>query len=677
MPGLPSTVCVQVLSLAKTPKTLNHPRFRWFSQFLGRAYNVLVLFNRDSDSPKLTRDGNLAANATLAADTVLHHLKRIVASPSFITSPQLCRFLRFVVAREVGGQGDQLKEYSVGLEVFGKDASFDPRIDPVVRTEARRLRHKLAEYYDNAGQSDEVEIDLPKGGYRPVFSLRPVAPSLPTSEPISAGFLRLKSLIIAALLLAAAIAGVYWLAMRSKPSSAVSPLPSIAVLPLENLSSDPEQEYFSDGMTDELITDLAKIRGLRVISRTSVLRFKKGKRPLAEIAQQLGVDYVVEGTILPAGDRMRITAQLIAARNEHHVWAESYQRNRGDALALQGEVARTIAAQINIRVTPQEQGRLSSRPVQHEAQEHYLKGRFYWHSRDPELVQKSVEYFNQAIARDPGYALAYAGLGDAYQVIASRGGGLLNDNLERARTAAKKAIELDGNLGEAHACLGGIYISDWNWQDAEREFRKAIELSPSYPTAHSWYGDLLGDLGRTEESLAEARRALELDPLSPGANSFLGVALFNAKQYDPAIRQLQQTVEAFPRMMVAHLYLSLAYAGKRMYPEAIQTAQKVMNLTNGAPDAIGLLGYAQSAAGNKKEAQRLLDDVIARKIDSPFILAGLYMDVGDKERALGWLEKGITEHSHLIEVIKVSPVFAGLHEDAKFTTLLKRMKLVD
>jgi TolB-like protein len=406
----------------------------------------------------------------------------------------------------------------VGLEAFGKEASFDPRIDTVVRTEARRLRHKLAEYYNTAGQFDAIEIDLPKGGYRPVFSPRLVAPASPPLGPISARFLGRKRLIIAALVVATATAGVYWLAMRSKASSAVAPLPSIAVLPIENLSSDPEQEYFSDGMTDELITDLAKIRGLRVISRTSVLRFKKAKRPLAEIAQQLGVDYVVEGTILPLGDRMRITAQLIAARNEHHVWAESYQRNRSDALALQGEVARTIAAQINIRVTPQEQGRLSSRAVRPDAQENYLKGRFYWHSRDPELVQKSVEYFNQAIAREPGYALAYAGLGDAYQVIASRGGGLHNDNLERARTAAKKAIELDGNLGEAHACLGGIYVSDWNWQDAEREFRKAIELSPSYPTAHDWYGDLLGDLGRTEArcELIPGGRSLQCQAVRSG-----------------------------------------------------------------------------------------------------------------------------------------------------------------
>jgi TolB-like protein len=269
------------------------------------------------------------AGSAFPSQFVLAQIDRIVASQPFAHSPQLCRFLRFIVEQEIKGQGDQLKEYTLGVEVFRKDAKFDPRLDTVVRTEARRLRNKLNEYYLTAGPSDSIEIELPKGGYRPTFRARGgVVSSSPKPFALSR---TVKALLVGTLALAVACAAVYWVSIRYTRDAHV---PSVAVLPLENLSPDAEQEYFSDGMTDELITDLAKLRGLRVISRTSVLEFKRVKKPLREIAQKLGVDYVVEGTISRAGARMRITAQLIAASNERHLWAESYERDRGDALML-------------------------------------------------------------------------------------------------------------------------------------------------------------------------------------------------------------------------------------------------------------------------------------------------------------------------------------------------------
>jgi TolB-like protein/Tfp pilus assembly protein PilF len=630
-----------------------------------------VLFDRSGANIEQPERGPNPAPAPLSTDALNNQLEKILACPVFATSPQLCRFLQFVVAKEMEGRGDQLKEYAVAVEVFRRNASFDPRLDTVVRTEARRLRLKLAEYYQGPGNSDPIEISLPKGGYRPVFASRAAAVPQATSKAAPDPGRRNGILLAAACVLATALLAI-WLMHALDPGRT----PSIAVLPLDNLSADPEQEYFSDGMTDELITELAKIRGLRVISRTSILPFKRAKASLAEIARQLGVDYVVEGTVLRSGQRVRITAQLIAVRNEHHVWAESYERERGDVVALQGEVASAIVGQVNIRITAQDKARLMPHPVTPDAHESYLKGRFYWHTRKPDLVRQSVEHFNQAIEKQPGYALAYAGLGDAYQVMAGRTGGIRNELLERARSAAQTAIQLDDDLGEAHSCLGGIYVADWNWTEGEREYRRALELSPSYPTAHYWYGDLLGVLGRNTESLAQARSALDLDPLSPPANAFLGTALYNARQYGPAVRQLQQTIEAFPDMIVAYIYLALSYSGLSMHREAIETARRAMQLTGGDTDVVGLLGYVEAVAGHKEESQRLLNDLTKRNIDSPFILAGLYLDVGDRERALNWLEKGYADHAHLIELIGISHVFDALHGDPRFGALLKKMKLV-
>src|SRR5581483_3161668 len=260
------------------------------------------------------------------------------------------------------------------------------------------------------------------------------------------------------------------------------------------LSADPEQEYFSDGMTDALFTNLAKIRGLSVISRTSVMRLKRTKKTVPEIARELNVDYVVEGTVTRAGDRVRITAQLIATAADRHVWAESYERGGKDVLGLQGELAHAIAEQVHIHVTPQEQARLGAQPASLEAQDLYLKGRFNWHTRDTGRLLQSVDYFQQAIAREPRYALAYAGLSDSYSVLAGRSN--RTGYITAACQAARKAVELDSNLGEAYVGLATNCVDDWNWRERELQLRKALDLSPSYPTAHQWYGQLLIDMGR-------------------------------------------------------------------------------------------------------------------------------------------------------------------------------------
>jgi len=345
---------------------------------------------------------------------------------------------------------------------------------------------------------------------------------------------------------------------------------------------------------------------------------------------------------------------------------------------LQGELARSIAAEIRVHVTPQEQVRLNSRPVSREAHDNYLKGRFYWHTRDPDRLQESLEYFNLAVSKEKRYALAYAGLGDSYLVLAGRASGASRkDLLARARASARKALELDDNLGEVYTCLGSISTLDWDWPEADRQFKSAIELSPSYATAHQWYSELLIETGRFEEGLSEARRALDLDPLSPGINTLLGWALYSARQYDAAIRQLRQTIEVYPNLAGPYLHLGMTYTAKGMSNEALKVLQQAADLTHRAPGALSLLGHAYATAGDHRQPQRLIDELKKRREVSPVPFALLYMDVGDKDRAFEWLERGYEDRSQFMEELKVTPLFDGLREDARFAALLKKMRLAD
>jgi TolB-like protein/tetratricopeptide (TPR) repeat protein len=609
-----------------------------------------------------------------APQTVRAALDKVLASPQFVNSPQLCRFLSFVADREIAGQGDLLKEYLLGIEVFRKDESFDPRLDTVVRTEARRLRRKLAEYYEVEGRTDPIEIDLPKGGYRPVFRVRSITPLPVVDEAPQARHVS-RIWLAGALILTAGLAA-WWFTQAKGPNARLIREPSIAVLPLENLSVDPEQEYFSDGMTDALINSLAKIPSLRVISRTSVLQFKRGRKPIPEIARQLGVDYVVEGTVLRAGEHVRITAQLIAVRNERHLWAEAYERDGIDALTRQGELAQTIARQIDIRVTPDKTGNARSRPLSPEAQDLYLQGRFSWDTRRQDQLLKSIDYFEQAIAKEPGYALAYAGLSDSFSVLSGRATGPDRKQLlDRAKEAAKKAVALDDSLSDAHASLA-VSSWDWNWEESEREFRRALELSPGNATAHHWYAGLLTRTGRIEEALSEARRAVELNPLSPSPDETLGGILYTGRQYDRAIQHFQRAIQAFPDFIQNYSMLGLAYEAKGMHKEAIDVLEKAMKLTGGAPTLAVLLAHAHAGAGDKSQAQQLLTEFSKRKDITPIAYAVAYMDVGDKDRAFEWFEKGVEEHSMFIDELKVEPMYDNLRSEPRFTTLLRKMRLV-
>jgi TolB-like protein/DNA-binding winged helix-turn-helix (wHTH) protein/Flp pilus assembly protein TadD len=455
---------------------------------------------------------------------------------------------------------------------------------------------------------------------------------------------------------------------------------SIAVLPLENLSGDASQNYFADGMTDELITDLAQISALRVISRTSVMVYKGARKPLPQIARELNVDAVVEGTVLRSGDQVRITAQLIEASTDKHLWSQSYEGELRDTLALQNRVASAIADQIRINLTPQEQAALKNvKVVNPQAYESYLKGRYFWNKRTADGLKVALAYFKQAIEEDPRYAQAYSGLADTYALLGDWQYAVMTpkEAFPKAKAAAIKALELDSTLGEAHNSLAFVLDGfDWDFESAGKEFRRAIELNPGYATAHHWYAWHLSLLGRYDEAIAEMRQAENLDPLSLIINADLAELLVLAHSYDESIRQSRKTIEMDPDFALAHNQLAQAYLQKHKYDEAVAEMQKAVQLSGGTPTCIANLARAYVASGKKSEAVKLLSDMMKRSnpgYSNASEIAMIYASLGETDQAMNWLDKGYEERFN--PGVLLRPGFDPLRSDSRFQNLLRRVGL--
>ena len=453
---------------------------------------------------------------------------------------------------------------------------------------------------------------------------------------------------------------------------------SIAVLPLDNLSGDASQNYFADGMTDDLITDLAQISALRVISRTSVMVYKGARKPLPQIARELNVDAVVEGTVLRSGDQVRITAQLIEAATDKHLWSQSYEGELRDTLALQNRVASAIADQIRINLTPQEKAALKNvKVVNPEAYESYLKGRYFWNKRTGDGLKVALAYFKQATEEDPKYAQAYSGLADTYALLGDWQYAVMTpkEAFPKAKTAALKALELDSTLGEAHNSLAFVLDGfDWDFDSAGKEFQRAIELSPGYATAHHWYAWHLSLLGRYDEAIAEMRKAENLDPLSLIINADLAEILVLAHSYDESIQQSRKTIEMDPNFALAHNQLAQAYLQKHMYDEGVAELQKAVRLSGNSPTCMANLARAYVASGKRSEAAKLLGDLKKRSgsgYSNASEIAMIYLSLGDTDQAMNWLEKGYAERFNPSVLLR--PGFDPLRSDSRFQSLLRRI----
>ncbi len=458
--------------------------------------------------------------------------------------------------------------------------------------------------------------------------------------------------------------------------------PSLAVLPLDNLSHDPEQEYFAEGLTEALTTTLAKIGDLRVVSRTSAMMYKGARKPLREIARELEVDMVVEGTVLRVGRRVRITAQLIDAKREAHLWAESYERDLRNVLALQSDLARAIAREVQVKLTPQEEAQLTQpRSVDPEAYEAYMKGRYYWHRRTQEGYGKAAHYFQQAIAKDPGFAAAFSGLADCLSGLGIFGFVAPADGCGKAKMLALQALEMDRSLAETHASLAWATMwYDYDFESSEREFERAIELNPRYYFAHSWFGYCLSLMGRFEEACTEVKRAIRLDPLSSVTQWALGFVYCMARRWDEAIEQLEKTLEFDPGFAPAYSLLGWAYMGKSMYEPAITNAKKGSELW---PDSIVLLatlGEAYAAAGDEDEAHNVLErlqESSKRQYVTPYMLARIYAALDKKDDAFDWLETGYRTRAAWMLYLKTDARLDKLRSDLRFRELMRRMKFPD
>jgi TolB-like protein/DNA-binding winged helix-turn-helix (wHTH) protein/Tfp pilus assembly protein PilF len=562
----------------------------------------------------------------------------------------------------------------------GTFVDFDHSISSAIN----KLRTALGDTAANPKFIDTVG----RRGYRFIYPIETIETPAKTPAPIPspapivpiarAQHLRSIPWLWIAVALAVVIGAGAAYRLLAPPTDA--PIRSIAVLPLKNLSNSADEEFFSEGLTDELITKLASLEGIRVISRTSVMHYKDTQKTLPEIARELHVDGVIEGSVLRVGDRVRITVQLVEGASDRHLWASSYEREERDILNLQNEVTRQIADNIKLTLNPDARKRLeTSKNIDPQALENYLRGRYYWNKRSVPDLRTAVTYFEKAISIEPRYAKAYAGLADSYALVAAYTLEPPRDNVEKARTAALEALLLDPQLAETHTSLALIYQNyDWNWQQAEAEYREAIALDQNYATAHHWYAELLSDLGRFDESRAEYARARQLDPLSLIIRVDDAVGLYYAHDYEAALKEFRAVQAIDPNYPRAHL-ISSVLAEQGRFEEAIADAEKMPNETGIWKQATLANLYAR--AGRKADAQQIftyLEDYFHRQPQlnpAPMVFACIGM--GFNNEAIVWLQKAHRLRSTIMTTLQVDPSFDPLRSDPRFQDLLRRHGLAE
>jgi TolB-like protein/Tfp pilus assembly protein PilF len=641
-----------------------------------------------------------AAAAPPDAARVQEALNRILSSRTFRAAEREKTFLRYVVERTLQGRGAEIKEYTVGVEAFGRGDAFDSRRDTIVRTEARNVRLRLERYYAGEGQDDSLRIELPKGGYAAQFiesAERGEAPAaVPTTAPEHAPSAapppiaetaarapkRLWLPIAAAVILA--LATGFWLTQkRALPRPSAGDSASIAVLPFADLSGgannkdDKEGEILADGLTDELIGSLARIPRLHVVARSSVFLYKGRAIDIRKIGQDLNVRNVLEGSVRIAGGHIRITAQLEDTSNGYQLWSQSFDRGFNDAIALQDEISMAIMQSLGVQLAGAANLRTGDSPSP-GAYRDFLTGLYFLNRSTAENVRTSISYFQRAVAADPGFAPAYRGLADAYSRIAAFTSTPSGDMIPLIRAAASKALAIDDTLGEAHLDLARAYSDESNWAEAAREYRRALDLSPSSAEVHRFYGDYLLRVGRPEEALAEARIAVELDPISPWAAQFQALMLYYLRRYDEAAAQLHKALAQDPSSGILHHALGLVdMARPATWAQGVAETERARELLEGDPWVTGQLGYAYALAGRKAEARAILRQLETGSGGTVRALpvARVYTGLGDREQAFSWLRKAVDQRDVALFLI-ADPVYDGLRGDPRFHALLERASLI-
>jgi len=451
----------------------------------------------------------------------------------------------------------------------------------------------------------------------------------------------------------------------------------IAVLPFLNISPDPNDAYFADGLTEELIARLSTISGFKVIARTSIMRFRGTSKSVGEIGKELKSGSVLEGSVRKAANRLRVTAQLIDATTEEHLWVQNYDRQLEDVFAIQVEVAQNVADALKTQLLDEEREHIEKKPTEDiGAYTFYLKGRYYWNERNKESLERAIKYFEEAIKRDPQFALAYSGLADCYIVLVDHSYLPPNEGYPKARQAATRALELDNTLAEAHTSLASILNTDWEWTEAEREFKEALRLNPNYPTAHHWYSIHLMTMGHLDEAIKEAKAAQELDPLSPQIHAYAGILHFCARHYDSAFEEFDRSLELDPNSVAAHEYRCYVYLLKSMFEEALTEMQLVLQFFHmSTANVRAFTGAVYATAGRIEEAKRIIrecEEKSAHEYVDPKWLVWAHSRLGNKDRAFGWLEKAFEAHRFTPFEVKLDPRFDGITSDPRFDELMKK-----
>jgi TolB-like protein/Tfp pilus assembly protein PilF len=618
--------------------------------------------------------------AEISAESIRAALEKILSSPGFANADRISRFLRYTVEETLNGQTDKLKESLLGIDVFGRKPSYDPRVDAVVRTEAVKLRARLREYYESEGREDPIVIDLPKGGYIPAFRHRK-EPVTEAAAPVVAEPHRRhewKPAVATVLVVAFLATSVYLISKaRTRSAGASSPqLASIAVLPFADLSPDQDQEYFCDGMTEEIIDALAKVNGFRVVARTSSFAFKGKQQDIREIGKKLNVATVLEGSVRKDGDRLRVTAQLNSVADGYHLWSETYERELKDVFTVQDEISRAIVDTLQLKLA--NSGRQPRPPSANvEAYDLYLQGRYHWSRWRSEGAERAIEYFQQAIQKDPNYAAAYSGLADSYGWMGFFGALPPNEAMPKARQAALKALALDDTLAAAHTSLGYVKsLHEFDWPGAEREFKRALQLNAGDSDAHFGYGiTYLVPVGRLDEAVHEMQTARDLDPLSPITNTYLGLAYHFVGNRPESAAQLRKALELDPGFVEARLELANLSLDQKDFKEFYSELDLAKELApESRVDLMRATGYA--IQGKKTEALQLV-----HKWEKPaggvFVrstsIAGVYAILGDKAQMYAWLDRAYADRDGMLAFMNLQGFYRPYRSEPRFVALEKKL----
>lgn len=631
---------------------------------MGRENNV-HLAREGAQVRRLVHPPAAGGHDGISESEVRAQLDKILRSDLFARSGRSSRLLQFTVNQRLAGKVDALKESVLGIEVFDKDASFDPRTDTVVRVQARRLRAALTEYYAGDGKHDRLVIEIPTGGYVPSFHKRAEG-----SEPAPSRR-KLLAVLSGGGLGAAGFLGWWWNRGRHVVAGRID---SIAVLPFVDLSMDKEQEYLCDGLADEIINMLGRVVRPRVVARTSAFQFRGKRIDIREVGRQLGVDAVLEGSVRKAGTRVRITCQLISVADGYELWAESYDREFKDILALQTEIAQAVTQRFGVRLSGKPSG-----PTNPEAYASYLQGRFYAYKWTVDGLLTSIRHYERAIAVDPDYALAFAGLADSYGVLGHLGIVPAKEAYAKKQQVLGRALQLDPNLPEARAALAMTEAYyEWNWAGAEREFRRTLEMHPQSVTVRRAYAIVLSCLGRFEEATEEIEKAHAIDPLSVQVRATAGVIAHRAKQYERAMGWYKQALDLDENANRALLGLGELYLDLGDHSRAIQHLEKASLLTTDDPETLGILAYGLARTGRRREALALamkMKDIQKRRPVPAAFFADVYIGLGDNDRALELLEQACDEREGRLVQLKVNPRYDSLRSNPRFSILLKKLGL--